>query len=142
VIAKIGRGSSFRGALNYVLHREHQPEIIGGNMGGTNARDLAREFGMSRQLRPEVAQPVETSLSANPTAGDPEKMRGPYTAGWRRWGSTWPATSTASSSTAIAGTPTATSSSPAFGWMTAGWSQPWREYNRNKVCRAVEKEMD
>src|SRR5260221_13917904 len=68
MIRKIGRGSSFRGALNYVLDSEHQPEIIGGNMAGTNARDLAREFGMSLQLRPEVEQPVEhVSFSWGPS---------------------------------------------------------------------------
>ena len=63
MIAKIGRGSSFRGALNYVLHREHQPEIIGGNMAGTNARDLAREFGMSRRFGRRSSSPSSTSPS-------------------------------------------------------------------------------
>jgi hypothetical protein len=110
MIAKIGRGSSFRGALNYVLHREHQPQIIGGNMAGTNARHLAREFGMSRQLRPEVEQPVEhVSFSWGPSEQvTQDKCAKPFSAGWSEWDSTLPPTSIGSSSIVIARIPTAT----------------------------------
>ena len=67
MIAKITRGSGFRGTLAYTLAPEHQPEIVGGNMAGENARDLAREFGAVRQLRPDVEKPViHTSLSFDP----------------------------------------------------------------------------
>ena len=67
MIAKITRGSGFRGTLVYTLAPEHQPEIVGGNMAGENARDLAREFAAVRQLRPDVEKPViHTSLSFDP----------------------------------------------------------------------------
>lgn len=32
--------------------------LIGGNMSGTSPRDLAREFGAARRLRPEIKKPV------------------------------------------------------------------------------------
>ncbi len=70
MIAKITRGGSFRGAARYALDerhgldREHQPEIIGGNMAGRTSSELAREFEAVRQQRPDVRQPVEhVSLS-------------------------------------------------------------------------------
>jgi hypothetical protein len=70
VIAKITRGGSFRGAARYALDdrhgldREHQPEIIGGNMAGRTSSELAREFEAVRQQRPDIRQPVEhVSLS-------------------------------------------------------------------------------
>lgn len=70
MIAKITRGSSFRGATRYALDErhgldaEHQPEIIGGNMAGRTSSELAREFEAVRQQRPDIRQPVEhVSLS-------------------------------------------------------------------------------
>jgi hypothetical protein len=70
VIAKITRGGRFRGAARYALderhglNREHQPEIIGGNMAGRSSSELAREFEAVRQQRPDIHQPVEhVSLS-------------------------------------------------------------------------------
>jgi hypothetical protein len=70
VIAKITRGASFRGATRYAvderhgLDREHQPEIIGGNMAGRTSTELAREFEAVRQQRPDIRKPVEhVSLS-------------------------------------------------------------------------------
>ena len=60
MIAKTTRGGSFRGAARYALderhglNREHQPEIIGGNMAGRTSTELAREFEAARQLRPDV----------------------------------------------------------------------------------------
>jgi hypothetical protein len=71
VIAKITRGSGFRGTLAYTLAQEHEPEIVGGNMAGRNARDLAQEFGAVRQLRPDVEKPVvHVSLSFDPGRPD------------------------------------------------------------------------
>jgi len=65
VIAKITRGGSFRGAARYVLDerrgldRDHQPEIIGGNMAGRTSAELTREFEAVRQQRPDIRKPVE-----------------------------------------------------------------------------------
>lgn len=58
---KIKRGTGFRGAVSYAIDREPGQEpgqIIGGNMSGTTPRELAGEFGASRQLRPEIEKPV------------------------------------------------------------------------------------
>jgi hypothetical protein len=65
VIAKITRGGSFRGAARYTLDerrgldRDHQPEIIGGNMAGRTSAELTREFDAVRQQRPDIRKPVE-----------------------------------------------------------------------------------
>jgi hypothetical protein len=65
VIAKITRGCSFRGAARYVLDerrgldRDHQPEMIGGNMAGRTSAELTREFEAVRQRRPDIRKPVE-----------------------------------------------------------------------------------
>jgi hypothetical protein len=65
VIAKITRGSTFGGAVRYVLgerrglDEERQPELIGGNMAGRTPAELRREFEAVRCQRPDVAQPVE-----------------------------------------------------------------------------------
>lgn len=53
---QIKRGSGFKGVLDYGLREG--AEIIGGNMLGTNAEELAAEFGISRRLRPDVEKPV------------------------------------------------------------------------------------
>src|SRR5690554_4979538 len=60
---RIKRGTGFRGLLNYQF--EHDGEghdepgrLIGGNMSGTSARELAREFGAFRRLRPDIKKPV------------------------------------------------------------------------------------
>jgi relaxase-like protein len=65
VIAKITRGGSLRGAARYVLDerrgldRDHQPEMIAGNMAGRTSAELAREFEAVRQQRPDIRKPVE-----------------------------------------------------------------------------------
>ena len=65
MIAKITRGGSFRGAARYVLDerrgldRDHQPEMIGGNMAGRTSAELTREFEAVRQQRPDIRKPVE-----------------------------------------------------------------------------------
>jgi hypothetical protein len=64
--AHSGRG--FRGVLNYVLDEKDgkEPEIIGGSMDGTTARELAAEFAYTRDLKPDIAQPVHhLTLSAD-----------------------------------------------------------------------------
>ena len=63
MIQKITTGRGFRGALNYVLRegKEHEKEeahIIGSNMEGENARELAAEFGALRSARPELERAV------------------------------------------------------------------------------------
>ncbi|MCP6759886.1 MAG: relaxase/mobilization nuclease domain-containing protein [Fischerella sp. CENA71] len=60
------KGKSFRGLLDYLSSRE-QSSLIGGNMFGTNARELAREFRLSRQLNPQAEKVVHhVSLSLSP----------------------------------------------------------------------------
>ena len=60
------KGKSFRGLLDYLENKE-QSSLIGGNMFGRNARELAREFRLSRQLNPEAEKVVHhVSLSLSP----------------------------------------------------------------------------
>lgn len=63
--AKLERGGGFRGVLDYSLGKgAGMCELVGGNMTGTTARELAAEFGLSRQARPGVRRPVwHASLS-------------------------------------------------------------------------------
>lgn len=62
--AKISRGGGFRGVLNYVLDKG-EAEIVGGNMSGQTPQELAREFGITKALRPDCKNPVwHCSLSA------------------------------------------------------------------------------
>lgn len=66
MISKIVKGKGFRGALNYLMGERGQ--IIGGNMAGRTARELAAEFKNVRQLRPKVGKAVvHISLSAHPS---------------------------------------------------------------------------
>ena len=63
MIGNISKGRGFRGTLNYLLEKE-KGELIGGNMLGQTARELAAEFKLSRQLNPTIKQPVyHVSLS-------------------------------------------------------------------------------
>ena len=58
---KVKRGKGFRGAVSYALEnpRGDSPgRVIGGNMAGWTARQLAAEFAQSRKLRPEIEKPV------------------------------------------------------------------------------------
>jgi hypothetical protein len=64
MIAKAVKGRGFRGVLNYDLNEE-KGEILDTNMAGTNARELAQEFGAIRKLRPNLNKAVlHVSLSA------------------------------------------------------------------------------
>lgn len=60
--AKVVRGKGFKGVLDYVLDtgdvKGKEPEIVGGNMRGLTPNKLAREFGKTRELRPEIKRPV------------------------------------------------------------------------------------
>jgi hypothetical protein len=63
MIGKHVKGKSFRGLLNYLFGKEGA-RYIGGNMEGTNPRELATEFGLSRKLNPKVSRAVyHASLS-------------------------------------------------------------------------------
>ena len=64
MIGKQKKGRGFRGLLDYV-EQDSDDTLIGGNMFGQNARELAKEFKISRQLNPEVERAVyHVSLSA------------------------------------------------------------------------------
>jgi hypothetical protein len=58
---KIKRGSGFRALLEYLIANADGPapgRLICGTMAGTTPRELAREFSVSRQLRPHIKKPV------------------------------------------------------------------------------------
>jgi hypothetical protein len=66
MIAKAVKGTGFRGALEYDLSKE-QGRLIDTNMEGANPRELAKEFGEIRKLRPKLGKAVlHVSLSAAP----------------------------------------------------------------------------
>lgn len=66
MIPKITKGNGFRGLCDY-LEKQEKAHLIGGNMAGENARELAAEFGEVRRLRPELTKPVfHCSLSLAP----------------------------------------------------------------------------
>lgn len=72
--AKVSRGAGFRGLLDYIYgpgedkHPGRAVSVSGaGNVLGTDPRDLARQFAVSRQLRPDIKKPVwHCSLSLPP----------------------------------------------------------------------------
>ncbi len=71
--AKITRGKTFKGLLNYVFDlgskatRDKIPFIVGGNMAGASPQQLTREFVAARQLRPDIERAVwHCSLSLPP----------------------------------------------------------------------------
>lgn len=55
------RGNGFYGALSYVFGDSKGAEIVAGNMSGTNPQQLSAEFGISRNKRPSIIQPVSHS---------------------------------------------------------------------------------
>jgi hypothetical protein len=64
MIGRQTKGRGFSKLLDYLYNTEHA-ELIGGNMSGRNARELAKEFWLSRQLNPHVERVVyHVSLSA------------------------------------------------------------------------------
>lgn len=56
--AKVTRGAGFRGVLNYALGPTKHAQIVGGNLDGSTPRELASEFSVSRNIRPEINKPV------------------------------------------------------------------------------------
>lgn len=61
--AKVTRGNGFRGIINYCLgpgkkDKPDRAQIVAGNMAGRDSRELAREFGIVRRLRPDIKNPV------------------------------------------------------------------------------------
>jgi len=57
----IKRGSGFTGVVSYGLEEIDgipRGRVIGGNMSGLDVESLAKEFGISRRLRPDVEKPV------------------------------------------------------------------------------------
>jgi hypothetical protein len=66
MIAKAVKGKGFRGALEYDLSKE-QGRLIDTNLEGAVPRELAREFGAIRKLRPNLSRAVlHVSLAAAP----------------------------------------------------------------------------
>ncbi len=74
MIVKATSGSGFLGTLLYLFHGHREEaggdkdaRIIGGNMAGETARQLSREFGQLRKLRPSLGKAVaHFSLSFSP----------------------------------------------------------------------------
>ncbi len=76
MIVKATKGKGFRGALEYVLNgpadgsKNKWAVVIGSNMAGQTARELAAEFGALRKLRPNLGKAVaHFSLSLPPSEG-------------------------------------------------------------------------
>lgn len=66
MICVIRKGTGFRGVADYLL-KAGRGHIIGGSMAGRTARELAREAGQLRKLRPTLGRAVtHFSLSAAP----------------------------------------------------------------------------
>ncbi|QQR74052.1 MAG: relaxase/mobilization nuclease domain-containing protein [Holophagales bacterium] len=75
MIQSIHKGKGFRGVLNYVFGRAKSPELVGGNMYGTDPRALAQEFGEWRELRPGLTRAVfHSSLSLPHGPGGREEL--------------------------------------------------------------------
>lgn len=60
---KIKRGNNFKGVLEYAFDRQKNEEktaghIVGGNMAGTNAHELTREFLRFADTRLDIKKPV------------------------------------------------------------------------------------
>ncbi|TAG22567.1 MAG: relaxase, partial [Oscillatoriales cyanobacterium] len=53
MIGKQIKGTGFRGCLNYVLGKK-DAALIGGTMCGQTPEELAAEFAIARQLRPNL----------------------------------------------------------------------------------------
>ena len=64
MIGKIMKGRGFRGVLDYAFdigkkaEKDKSAELLDTNMGGTNPRELAREFGFIRNVKPNIKNPV------------------------------------------------------------------------------------
>lgn len=66
MIAKLVKGTGFRGALEYDL-REQKGLLLDTNTGGSTPQGLAKEFGEIRALRPNLTKAVcHVSISLSP----------------------------------------------------------------------------
>lgn len=67
MIAKLIKGKGFRGALEYDL-KQGKGLLLETNMAGQTPKELAKEFGIIRALRPTLGKAVcHVSLSIHPT---------------------------------------------------------------------------
>ena len=67
MIGKQIKGTGFRGCLNYVLGKK-DAYLIGGTMCGQTPEELAAEFAIARQLRPNLKVAVfHATLSVDST---------------------------------------------------------------------------
>jgi hypothetical protein len=72
MIAKLVKGSGFRGALGYLMEGpkkapREQSHLIATNMAGRTPRQLSQEFGVLRRLRPTLGKAVcHASISLAP----------------------------------------------------------------------------
>jgi Relaxase/Mobilisation nuclease domain len=57
-IAKISKGSGFRGVMDYLLDPDKRPHIISSCVFSSTPDNLAREFRLVANLRPSVTKPV------------------------------------------------------------------------------------
>ena len=66
MISKIIKGRGMEGVVTYAMDGDHRA-IIGGNLAGQTPRQLSREFGQFRKLRPSLDRAVaHLILSAAP----------------------------------------------------------------------------
>jgi Relaxase/Mobilisation nuclease domain len=69
-IAKISKGSGFRGVMDYLLDPDKRPRIISSCVFSSAPDNLAREFRLVANLRPAVTKPVRHySISFAPEDG-------------------------------------------------------------------------
>jgi hypothetical protein len=69
-IAKISKGSGFRGVMDYLLDPDKRPRIISSCVFSSAPDNLAREFRLVANLRPSVTKPVRHySISFAPEDG-------------------------------------------------------------------------
>jgi hypothetical protein len=67
MIGKQIKGTGFRGCLNYVLGKK-DATLIGGTMCGQTPEEIAAEFAIARQLRPNLKVAVfHATLSVDRT---------------------------------------------------------------------------
>lgn len=71
MVPNVVKGSGFRGLCNYLLVGRQRAVVVGGNMVGRSALELAREFGMIRRLRPGPTKPVMHHTLSFGDAEDP-----------------------------------------------------------------------
>lgn len=64
--SKIKRGKDFSGLCRYILRKSANPDLIGGNLAGVTASELAIEFQQVASLRADIERPVWHSSLALP----------------------------------------------------------------------------